>query len=236
MNATLGVGSRALFALTLFFYVVSLALTTSRAYFGDTAPAPTPDEEATTRLTRRRRRPRPSPGRPRGTRGRKASKRLDDAESENEGRGSRDGGVRGFFSSGIRVERGIRIERRSRSREGRRGFGGRPREREREVARLARADSVLVLNLRVTRARILYHRRRRSRPAGVWKPVRRLPTRSRTREPRSRDGRPSRLREPDPFAASPRFTACTACTACCTACCTAHATGFSHCEAPVTVL
>ena len=31
VNATLGVGSRALFALTLFFYVVSLALTTSRA-------------------------------------------------------------------------------------------------------------------------------------------------------------------------------------------------------------
>ena len=52
VNATLGVGSRALLALTLFFYVVSLALTTSRAYFGDTAPAPTPDDEATTRLTR----------------------------------------------------------------------------------------------------------------------------------------------------------------------------------------
>ena len=52
VDAELGVGSRALLALTLFFYVVSLALTTSRAYFGDTGPAPTPAEEAARRATR----------------------------------------------------------------------------------------------------------------------------------------------------------------------------------------
>ena len=73
---------------------------------------------------------------------------------------------------------------------------------EREVARLrAYLYSVLVLNLRVTRARILYHRRRRAPRA---RPGRRLPTRSRTREPRSRDGRPSRRARARPVRASPR--------------------------------